>query len=1133
MPPRPRRMRVAVAPLVAALCFPLILAVAACGRKDQTATPKPAPTTAPATAPATAAPPPPVGPPATGDLIALMSWSALPDPNEEDRLRDPGQMGLDELLLAALERYAQTRGSRKLVLGRSLRQLGPAGMPALVSVLTSADYPHLRAGAAEILGRIGDPRAMGPLHVALFEDPAVSRAAAEALDRLDKHWRSHPAAKQMVGHLLDVLSGQEAHKSIQGRFWRSVLIAREEKARRVGGSTLRADGLLERQGSEWGGTPRPSRQEMQKLARRGGLAGHLERLDIHEAAAAAIRHLGDRAAAAKLTAGLKELFDLPTLMPAAKYAAIRSVCDTLHELSPGWQKGPAGREAVDCFLAGLDRPEHPVRNLAAAALGCARATRAATVLAEKWADGKFSYGWYTSATYCDPLNDHERLDVPCWGAVGQALVAIGDKRVLGVLKKMMDSPRADVASQAAAVFAAVGGDDAVAALADRVKKATGERAVDLVAALALTRSPAAVDALTQAYRGGGGMTYQQAEAAFEALEPYTRALMLEIHRSRDAAIRSMIARRRKQHRRARLMAVWALGQLTGPAAGQTLLKAVGDPDLAIRAVAIWGLEQRKTPQGVPVAIEALTASDPRLRRQAVQLLIEAAGARAVEPLLRLLTSFDPSAADRRPTTQPAPLDRKTLALLAEALGKLGDRRAVGPLVLALAGGVDAAFCALERIDPSWRRSDAAQRAVPTVIAASRRDDARVRAASMMLLGHLGSRKALKRLAEMMGQSDMPNALRRALTRLDPSWHDAPEVQSAVAGLIGQSQATDLPAQPDSEHQRAAWKVRRTRRLEAIWFLGQIADKRAVKPLLACFESAVKPTPPSQAEALLARRYSYNRDACRNRLAAACAEALGRIGVVSAAPALCAALSSALQPPKEWRESLGGAAKQTHEAYAAATARALGRLDDPRGVEVLLKVFQPSATALWREGGARKHWHWESPLPAAAAQALADRGDKNALRPLIRALPNCTHGQRRAVLNALGRLEANWRASPAVRETVLAVIGELAANPTNLGDEDDSLTGPMQVPRQVGALDALDPQWRSSEAAQAAVNPLHQRLKQAEERYQAESIVQLLGHLRSRTSVRPIRDAAARFDQQIYHTARAALRRIDPNRAGRP
>jgi len=77
----------------------------------------------------------------------------------------------------------------------------------------------------------------------------------------------------------------------------------------------------------------------------------------------------------------------------------------------------------------------------------------------------------------------------------------------------------------------------------------------------------------------------------------------------------------------------------------------------------------------------------------------------------------------------------------EALGKLADTRAVKPLIAALMYGdyvaCKAAFRSLDKIDPSWRKSEAASAAVPMFIAGLKDSDNCVRWAAGEALDKIG------------------------------------------------------------------------------------------------------------------------------------------------------------------------------------------------------------------------------------------------------------------------------------------------------------------------------------------------------------------------------------------------------------
>jgi ribosomal protein L40E len=112
-----------------------------------------------------------------------------------------------------------------------LHQFGAEAVDALIAHLNDDD-PDARFGAAQTLGRIGDPKAIPGLIAALRDaDPAVRYWAAEALGQLRAE-----AAVDALGELLN-----DKHKGV--RHHAAVII------QKIGGA--RAEAVLRRQNKRW------------------------------------------------------------------------------------------------------------------------------------------------------------------------------------------------------------------------------------------------------------------------------------------------------------------------------------------------------------------------------------------------------------------------------------------------------------------------------------------------------------------------------------------------------------------------------------------------------------------------------------------------------------------------------------------------------------------------------------------------------------------------------------------------------------------------------------------------------------------------------------------------------------------
>ena len=140
---------------------------------------------------------------------------------------------------------------------------------------------------------------------------------------------------------------------------------------------------------------------------------------------------------------------------------------------------------------------------------------------------------------------------------------------------------------------------------------------------------------------------QVRQAAVEALAALGRPRALDAVRSE--ALSSPEASMREA-------AVRALRPSPGPETDATLVRALKDPDVSVRRAAGWVLKDIARPESVPALIDALTDEDSEVRRRVAEALGKLGDRRAVDPLRRVLLHTLPEAAT--------------------ALGKLGDTRAV-------------------------------------------------------------------------------------------------------------------------------------------------------------------------------------------------------------------------------------------------------------------------------------------------------------------------------------------------------------------------------------------------------------------------------------------------------------------------
>jgi HEAT repeat protein len=369
------------------------------------------------------------------------------------------------------------------------------------------------------------------------------------------------------------------------------------------------------------------------------------------------------------------------------------------------------------------------------------------------------------------------------------------------------------------------------------------------------------------------------------------------------------------------------------------LREGGQREAAIQALAKIG-----APVVGPL-LASLKAGDKFETKLAVREVLSQMGSLAVDPLL---TAFE--------TTNLIDVNR----IAAEALGKIGDARAVEPLighVLKVNGmtSFDAFLHERAQIAARALGKIGDERAIEPLlqVLGDRRNHELIRAAAIQALGELKADKATELLSLIFNQGE-PSLGRQAgeaLGRISGEHilgfltaslkHANPDIRvNAAAGLrlAGDLRTVEalIGALKDP-----SWLVRN----EAIRSLGIIGDKRALEPMLALLEDPImdvrwsavmtlggfkdERAMPGLIQALRSREAAIRRSA---------AKSLGQIGDARAVEALTAALESPVET---------GLINSSQET----AAEALGSIGDGRAIRSLMSALQ-HANPRVREKAAR-------------------------------------------------------------------------------------------------------------------------------------------------------------------------------------
>jgi HEAT repeat protein len=612
-----------------------------------------------------------------------------------------------------------------------------------------------------------------------------------------------------------------------------------------------------------------------------------------------------------------------------------------------------------------------------------------------------------------------------------------------------------------------------------------EERVQAVRELARLENPRIVDYLVSTLDDEDNNVVDIAVQALGRLgEPAVEPLQTAVHlggQARQMAFRALsqiwklpdLARLGDSAPKARETAIGALSSLGDVRAVEPLIAVLKDGDEFVRTAAAEALGKLGDARAVEPLVAALKDGDEFVRTAAAEALGELGDVRAVEPLVAALKDEEVNvrkAAVRAlgriweltDIVELGNRDSKVKMAAAEALGELGDVRAVEPLITALKDEkVNVRKAAVRALGRIWELSD---------IVGLGNNDSKVRMAAAEVLGKLGDVRAVEPLvtalkdearyvqaaaAEALGKLGDVQAVGPLVAALKDEDMNVREAAVRALGELGDAGTKSLiTALKDGDG-----NVRKT----AAEVLGKLGDVRAVEPLVT---------------ALKDEAWWYVREAA--------AEALGKLGDVRAVEPLVAALKDGFVRTTA-AEALGelgdagtkfliAALKDGDGNVRETAAEALGKLGDVRAVEPLVVVLKDG------DENVRK----------AAAEALGELGDVRAVEPLVAALKDEEVNVWEAAVRALGRI---WKLTDIVE----------------LGNSDSKV--------KMAAAEAL-----GERGDVRAVEPLVAALKD-EARYVRTTAAEALGKLGDIRAVEPLFAALKNEDMNVREAAVRALREL--------
>ena len=458
-------------------------------------------------------------------------------------------------------------------------------------------------------------------------------------------------------------------------------------------------------------------------------------------------------------------------------------------------------------------------------------------------------------------------------------------------------------------------------------------------------------------------------------------------------------------------------------------------DVDVRVYGVEKLGKSGQLDAVPHLIQALKDEKARVRLAAIDALGMLKDRRATEVLIPFLQD-----------------KRAVLALAAvEALGQIGDLTAVEALVAVVQAEVP--VLRLAAIDALGQIGDST--AVDLLCSQMQSEISQVRWVSAVALGRIGSPRAIGPLANLLGDEEMRQTVLFALDQIDKNWRARPEVEMAVErfqrdlmqdDMLGDKQAVirfraleglnavvpDWREKDWAEELVMHWcrwvtEGNDNERKVAARFLGDLKDQRAVQTLLVATEDRDRNVRRQAIQSLGKMRDMRAAGVLRHALVGedryirgVAARALGALRDTSAVELLISLVDREMH--------LQG---RSGEEMMASIARALGVLNDRRGIDALIRLLGHPGIHVRR----------------SAVESLGQIGDLRTTNALAQALNDSS---------VFVRWSAAWALVTLKDARVVPVLVEMLSKGAN-------------VQMAVRALRDIEPDWRNRRDVQEKVD----------------------------------------------------------------